>query len=383
MKRIEKVYEYLQDFAAKNNAVQDASAGLTATEIADNLGFLRSNVSRELNRLYRMGKIVKISGRPVLYNVAATAGNAEPISDKINMQTEEKSAFSDLIGADDSLKTQVEQAKAAIIYPPNGLHTLIVGQTGVGKTLLAHMMFEYGKEAGRFSANAPFVTFNCADYYSNPQLLISHIFGHIKGAFTGADKAVPGLIETADEGILFLDEIHRRLGETKRERMANVLIIGATTENPDSVLTKTFKRRIPNIISIPPLAERPLKEKLEIMTVLFTEEARSIKRPVKISSDAVKAIVGSIGTGNVGQLKSNIRLLCAQAFLNGIRTDGHIEITYQMLPPKIKSGILSMSRAREDTALISRYIEKDLYVTPTNRRTVQSVPDGRKQSQYA
>ena len=155
MKRIEKVYEYLQDFAAKNNAVQDASAGLTATEIADNLGFLRSNVSRELNRLYRMGKIVKISGRPVLYNVAATAGNAEPISDKINMQTEEKSAFSDLIGADDSLKTQVEQAKAAIIYPPNGLHTLIVGQTGVGKTLLAHMMFEYGKEAGRFSANAP------------------------------------------------------------------------------------------------------------------------------------------------------------------------------------------------------------------------------------
>ena len=225
MKRIEKVYEYLQDFEAKNNAVQDASAGLTATEIADNLGFLRSNVSRELNRLYRMGKIVKISGRPVLYNVAATAGNAEPISDKINMQTEEKSAFSDLIGADDSLKTQVEQAKAAIIYPPNGLHTLIVGQTGVGKTLLAHMMFEYGKEAGRFSANAPFVTFNCADYYSNPQLLISHIFGHIKGAFTGADKAVPGLIETADEGILFLDEIHRLPPEGQEMIFYFILIV--------------------------------------------------------------------------------------------------------------------------------------------------------------
>ena len=139
----------------------------------------------------------------------------------------------------------MEQAKAAVIYPPNGLHTLIVGQTGVGKTLLAHMMFEYGKEVGKFANNAPFVTFNCADYYNNPQLLISHIFGHIKGAFTGADKSAPGLIEAADEGILFLDEIHRlppegqemifyfmdtgtfnRLGETKRERTANVLIIG-------------------------------------------------------------------------------------------------------------------------------------------------------------
>ncbi len=430
MKRIERVFEYLQEVAKS----QDGEKALTATAIADNLGILRSNVSRELNKLYRMGKIMKISGRPVLYKI-----NDENINDKIEIKTVnkinkiDKSAFSDLIGAEDSLKTQVEQAKAAVIYPPNGLHTLIVGQTGVGKTLLAHMMFEYGKEVGRFATNAPFVTFNCADYYNNPQLLISHIFGHIKGAFTGADKSVPGLIESANEGILFLDEIHRlppegqemifyfmdtgtfnrlgetkrertasvliigattenpdsvlrlppegqemifyfmdtgtfnRLGETKRERTASVLIIGATTENPDSVLTKTFKRRIPNIISIPPLAERSLKEKLEIMTVLFTEESRSIKRPVKVSSDAIKAIIGSIGNGNVGQLKSNIRLLCAQAFLNGIKTDGHIEITYQMLPANIKSGILPMSQTREDIALISRYIEKGLYVTPSSK----------------
>ena len=386
MKRIEKVFEYLQDVAKQTENNKNNAKGLTASEIADNIGILRSNVSRELNRLYRMGKIIKISGRPVLYKI-----NDENIDEKIeikpiNTKKIDKSAFSELIGAKDSLKTQVEQAKAAVIYPPNGLHTLIVGQTGVGKTLLAHMMFDYGKEVGRFATNAPFVTFNCADYYNNPQLLISHIFGHIKGAFTGADKSVPGLIETANEGILFLDEIHRlppegqemifyfmdtgtfnRLGETKRERKASVLIIGATTENPDSVLTKTFKRRIPNIITIPPLAKRSLKEKLEIMTVLFTEESRSIKRPVKVSSDAIKAIIGSISNGNVGQLKSNIRLLCAQAFLNGIKTDGHIEITYQMLPANIKSGILPMSQTREDMALISRYIEKDLYVSPTSR----------------
>ena len=386
MKRIEKILDYLQEH-------NSPSEGLTATEIADNLGFLRSNVSRELNKLYRMGKINKSSGRPVLY----TINDIEQTSEKIEINKvsdfksndEEKrgdSAFSNLIGAEDSLKTQIEQAKAAVIYPPNGLHTLIVGQTGVGKTLLAHMMFEYGKEVGKFASNAPFVTFNCADYYNNPQLLISHIFGHNKGAFTGADKASPGLIESANEGILFLDEIHRlppegqemifyfmdtgtfnRLGETKRERSAKVLIIGATTENPDSVLTKTFKRRIPNIISVPSLASRSLKEKLEIMTVLFTEESRSIKRPVKIYSDAIKAIIGSIGNGNIGQLKSNIRLLCAQAFLNGIKTNCHIDITYQMLPAKIKSGILSMNQTREATAMIASYIKKDLYVTPSSK----------------
>ncbi len=386
MKRIEKIFTYLQEYTNMNDSNAE---GITATDIAEHLGFLRSNVSRELNRLYRMGKINKTSGRPVLYNVRNTGIKLESGSKKSTVMAEsesEKSAFANLIGADDSLKTQVEQAKAAVIYPPNGLHTLIVGQTGVGKTLLAHMMFDFGKEVGKFANNAPFVTFNCADYYNNPQLLISHIFGHIKGAFTGADKATPGLIESADKGILFLDEIHRlppegqemifyfmdtgtfnRLGETKRERTANVLIIGATTENPDSVLTKTFKRRIPNIISIPPLAERSIKEKLEIMTVLFTEESRSIKKPVKVSADAIKAILGSIGSGNVGQLKSNIRLLCAQSFLNGMRTDGNIEITYQMLPAAIKSGILSMSQAREDLALINHYIEKDLYVTPSSK----------------
>lgn len=391
MKRIDKIYEYLEE----RSRAADGSRGIAAGDIADALGFMRSNVSCELNKLYRLGRIAKTAGRPVLYSIAqdessgAKKENLPISSDSAHIAADSErgdSAFANFIGAHDSLKTQVEQAKAAVIYPPHGLHTLIVGQTGVGKTLLAHMMFDFGKDVGRFASNAPFVTFNCADYYNNPQLLISHVFGHIRGAFTGADKSVPGLIESADKGILFLDEIHRlppegqemifyfmdtgtfnRLGETKRERTADVLIIGATTENPESVLTKTFKRRIPNIIAIPPLAQRSLKEKLEIMTVLFTEESRSIKKPVKVSSDAVKAIIGSIGSGNVGQLKSNVRLLCAQAFLNGIRTDGQISITYQMLPPGIKSGILAMSQARGDTAFISHYLEKDLYVTPSSK----------------
>lgn len=69
MKRIEKVFEYLQDVAKQTENNKNNAKGLTASEIADNIGILRSNVSRELNRLYRMGKIIKISGRPVLYKI--------------------------------------------------------------------------------------------------------------------------------------------------------------------------------------------------------------------------------------------------------------------------------------------------------------------------
>ncbi|MCR1900018.1 sigma-54 factor interaction domain-containing protein [Irregularibacter muris] len=82
----------------------------------------------------------------------------------------------------------IERAKAAIMYPPDGLNCLIIGESGVGKTLFAKVMYEYAKFTGRHDKKSPFTTFNCADLYTNPQLLLSHLFEHVKGAFTGADK---------------------------------------------------------------------------------------------------------------------------------------------------------------------------------------------------
>ncbi len=59
------------------------------------------------------------------------------------------------------------------------------------------------------SNDAPFESFNCADYYHNPQLLLAQLFGYIEGAYTGANVGKAGLVEKADGGILLLDEIHR------------------------------------------------------------------------------------------------------------------------------------------------------------------------------
>ncbi|HHV19194.1 MAG TPA: sigma 54-interacting transcriptional regulator, partial [Thermoanaerobacterales bacterium] len=158
----------------------------------------------------------------------------------------ELSAFKRIIGFDGSLKPQIQQAKAAILYPPHGLHTLILGPTGVGKSNLAEAMYDYALEIGSLPDGAPFIIFNCADYAENPQLLLSQLFGHVKGAYTGAATPKEGLVEKADGGILFLDEVHRlppegqellyflmdkgkfrRMGETETERTARVLIIAA------------------------------------------------------------------------------------------------------------------------------------------------------------
>lgn len=397
MKRIEKIYDYIYERSNEYTLEQLlGDAGVDAATISERLGILRNNVSMELNVLFKMGKIIKIKGRPVLYfdkevleRLCGKKLGTEPIEvgslKELLDENEDicltKNPFKHLIGVNGSLKGQVEQAKAAILYPPNGLHTLIVGQTGVGKTLFVNMMYNYGKSCERIKENAPFKVFNCADYYNNPQLLVSHIFGHVKGAFTGAEADKKGMVEEANGGILFLDEIHRlppegqemifyfmdtgtynRLGETDRKHRARVLIIGATTEDHTSSLIKTFIRRIPIVITLPPLQARPIQEQVDILKFLLTNEAHRVNKPISITSEAVKALIASVSFGNIGQLKSNLQLVCAKAFVNGINRN-YIEIDFKSLPEHFKSGLLTLGARRQEMLELDKHIEEEIIVS--------------------
>ncbi|MBV9259345.1 MAG: sigma 54-interacting transcriptional regulator, partial [Ktedonobacteraceae bacterium] len=71
-------------------------------------------------------------------------------------------SFETLIGSNDGLKVAIQQAKAAILYPPRGLHTLLHGPSGVGKTTLARLMHAFALEQHALPPDAPFVSFNCA-----------------------------------------------------------------------------------------------------------------------------------------------------------------------------------------------------------------------------
>jgi len=410
MKRIDRIYAYLVE-QSEGKTLDDFvhMEGFTASDIANDLDILRNNVSAELNKLLRQNSIIKIKGRPVHYLVKSSIEKLlgcklpddqheyENMNELLSFQSptirpaakgnadasEEPNPFDDLIGSKTSLKVQVEQAKAAVLYPPHGLHTLIVGQTGVGKTLFANMMFNYAKSSAPFmDEDAQFIVFNCADYANNPQLLLSHIFGHTKGAFTGADSEKDGLVTKADGGMLFLDEIHRlppegqemlfyfmdtgtyaKLGETERNRKANVLIIGATTEDPDSSLLKTFVRRIPILIRIPSFEERPAKDKIEILKFLLAIEANRVQKPIKIDAESMKALIGNTSYGNVGQLKSNIQLVCANGFLHCLNDDV-ITINFKDLPSELKNGFFYLSRKRQEIQELSELIDSYLTVYP-------------------
>lgn len=249
----------------------------------------------------------------------------------------EEEVFCGVIGFDGGLKNQINQAKAAVLYPPSGLNTLIIGASGSGKTFLAETMYRFALQKKVLEPGAPFVVFNCADYAENPQLLISQLFGYVKGAFSGAKENKRGLVEEADGGILFLDEVHRlpsegqellfylldkgefrRLGDSGAPKKVRVRVIAATTENPESSLLLTFRRRIPMIISMPSLKERPIEERYVIIRTFFGREARQIRRQLVVEWPVVAALMTYPCNGNVGQLRSDIQVLCAEAFLASV-----------------------------------------------------------------
>ena len=412
MSQREQILEYIRNkttldilLSSLNN---DSSIGISASEIEDNFHIIRNNSSTLLNKLHKESILIKIISRPVtfIHNENLTSLNLNQSSykldeikaiiqnihnnnndyndDSLNMCNRHlNDPFNKLVGHSSSLLNQITKAKAAILYPPNGLNTLILGESGVGKTTFANAMYEFAKEHRPNQKDIPFISFNCSDYFNNPHLLLSQLFGHVKGAFTGADSDKEGLVEKANNGILFLDEIHRlsadgqemlfylmdngkfnRLGETSKTRKSNVLIIAATTENPDDVLLNTFLRRIPVTLKLPSFCERNIEERIEVIKNLFSNEAHNLKSSIVVDSNVLKALwLYDFSKGNLGQLYSEVKLLCAKGFLNLVKgSKNSIVISFDMLNKEISSNYNNLDN-----------MSRNFY--NLNKKQVEFIPD--------
>ena len=378
MRRKSRVADTLKQLCAdiSLSSIQEGYEGVSAQQLSEFMGMDRANVSKELNQLFQENAVIKITGRPVYYfdrermevllahslERFAVSSLQEYLQERGEVYTEND--FDKLIGSDKSLKTMINKAKAAMIYPPFGLHTLLVGPTGAGKTMFAEIMYQYAKDHGVLQKTAPFVIFNCAEYADNPQLLLGQLFGYVKGAYTGADRESEGLVEKAQNGVLFLDEIHRlppegqemlldkgeyrKLGANETSKDARVLIIAATTENLESSLLQTFLRRIPMTITMPSLEERSIEERYELIEKFFRQEYNQVKIPIQVKAKVMRALLSYDCKGNIGQLKADIRLLCANGFLEHIsRQDNVIRITLSLLQEHIYHGLLNSGKQKE------------------------------------
>jgi transcriptional regulatory protein LevR/transcriptional regulator with AAA-type ATPase domain len=350
------IYEALKKICLKQYDEKSTVYGATTSELAQLLNMQRTNVSRELGKLYTSGEIKKKNNKPVLYYIDMNSNNIDTF-----INHSKHSVFDAVIGNYGSLKNQISLAKAAVVYPPKGLHTLIIGETGVGKSYFAKCMYKYAVEINRIN-EGNFVVFNCADYANNPQLLISHLFGVKKGTYTGAVEDKKGVIEKGRKGIVFLDEIHRLppegqemlftlidegkytpLGSTE-DIPIEVMIICATTENINSTLLRTFSRRIPVTISLPPLRERGTDERLNIIKIFIEEEAKRIGRNINIDEEALNALMSYNCTNNIGQLKSDIQIACAKAFLRCLSAREGIKLILKDFSEEVRSGVLKSKK---------------------------------------
>lgn len=401
MNRKDRIYQFVKT-ASKQFTKKDIEngMGITTKEVSDELDIIRSNVSKDLNLLVREGKLKKIDGRPVRF-VPLESVRHQPLTAHVPSYKEERpeqkgvtqevfdysvketrDIFQSIIGAKGSMKNAVDQAKAAVLYPPKGLNTLITGPTGSGKSFFAHAMFKFAQSHELIDPEKELVVFNCADYANNPELLMSYLFGYAKGAFTGAASEKEGLIQQADNSMLFLDEIHRlppegqemifyfmdtgkysRLGETGKSREASVRIVCATTEDPKSTFLDTFMRRIPINIHMPSFKERPVVEQLDLLKLLTGLEANRIQRKITLTEDVVKGLIASVGYGNVGQLKSTIQLVCARGFMNQLNKE-EISLTVKDIPDSIQSHLVGLSSNRMQMTEMSNYLEAKITVNP-------------------
>lgn len=219
-----------------------------------------------------------------------------------------------------SVPMKALRQQLAIAAPTNG-RVLIFGESGSGKELVAHALHHQS-----LRSSAPFVEVNCAAIPD--ELIESELFGHVKGAFTGATQSKIGKLEKADGGTLFLDEVGdmslktqakvlRALEEQRFEPVGSsspvsvdVRVIAATNKNLDEEMEKgNFRQDLFYRLNVIPFYVPPLRERVEDIPVLtehFIGEFSSLygRKPKEVSPEAMEVLKQYHWPGNVRELKN-------------------------------------------------------------------------------
>ena len=315
--------------------------------------------------------VTRGEAHPVTTARARAAGGAEDAGtgagggDEDIAPSSDEGAFDGVVVADPAMQKVFRLARRLGQAPTT---VLISGETGVGKEVVAEQIHRWSARNG-----GPFVRLNCASLAET--LLESELFGHEKGAFTGADRRKLGFVEAADGGTLLLDEIGEmpislqakllRVLETKR-----VTRLGGTAETVVDVrflcaTHRTLKQEVANgnfredlyyristfTLHVPPLRERPAE--ITLLADLFA--AHLAKRmdlpPPKIGLDAAEALLKHAWPGNVRELRNAIEHAVVMA------EDGNIHAEHlpeSVLRPSEPIPIESARAMKEQFAEVER-----------------------------
>src|SRR3984885_11944390 len=239
-------------------------------------------------------------------------------------EVKSKQGFGGIVGR----APEMEKLYRIIAKAANSVHpVLILGESGTGKEMVARSIHYAGPLRDK-----PFIPFDCGSFV--PTLIESELFGHVKGAFTGANQAKDGLLAIAEGGTVFLDEVGelpvnlqakllraiqekeiRPVGSTRRIAI-NVRILAATNRILEqAVMEGAFRRDLYfrlNVLSlrIPPLRER--REDIPLLLAHFMERcARTSPQEKILTDEAIKVMLAYDWPGNVRELENCLERTCA------------------------------------------------------------------------
>ena len=308
-------------------------------------------------------------------NIKADPAYYAEVFDKITDildKVEAKELFPAIVGQSLIMRNLFSQMLKAA---PTDATVLLLGESGTGKELVATALYEHSRRRGK-----PFVKVNCVAIPEG--LLESELFGHEKGAFTGAIREKQGKFELADGGTIFFDEIGdmppatqakmlRVLQEREFDRVGgagsiqvDVRIIAATNKNlTDMVKTGAFREDLFYRLNVFNIHLPALRERREDIPALVDHFLGSVEKGLRISPRAMQLLLGHPWPGNVRELQNVIER--AAVIAEGSIEPGH-------LPPELHgdAGVPANRRgADEEKPLDERLaeIEKGMIIEALTR----------------
>lgn len=318
-------------------------------------------ISEQQRRIVTLqSQLLQQSGSKTASELTPSGSTVVPLKDPASIPSP---PIDGIVGSSSIMK-QLLHSVRKVAHSPSAV--LIRGESGTGKELLAKALHD-----GSPRAKGPFVKVHCAALA--PGVLESELFGHVKGAFTGAIKDKPGRFELADKGTLFLDEIGdisldvqtkllRVLQEMTFERVGSsitqtvdVRIIAATNQDLDKLMKEgKFREDLffrLNVITIrtPPLRDRP-EDVLELADHFLKVYSTRANRPtLTLDDEAALALKAYAWPGNVRELENVIERAVVLA-------DSNL-VTLQELPPEVVA-------AREREPERGRGMAMELFTSP-------------------
>ncbi|MDD2591887.1 MAG: sigma 54-interacting transcriptional regulator [Erysipelotrichaceae bacterium] len=374
-RRIDRIHDYVVNYTKRALLLRNQNdIGTSALDISLDLKIDRANASKDLNSLWKAGKLIKIDGRPVLYidhnelsifyphkffplyvPVGEKIINYLEKNNVVNEQLDDKKAVDALdsyIGSNASLKEVVEKAKAAVAYPPYGLPILLIGNPGSGKLRFADAIYQFAIQKKFKKPSSEFIIVNCQSYLNNYDMLLHLLYG----SKDKNGKMEKGLVDQVNSGILYFDGINNldakslsivvdlinnqqmEISNSANRPICNSTIIASIASNSDYSLQRSIDSVFTVKLNFPDIDKRSIFEKIELIFYFFAREAKTINMNIHIDKNILLLFADATYTENEVEMRTEIKLVCSNAYLSAkMARSSVIHVDYPHLTNRLLS----------------------------------------------